>query len=297
MSRDIVLYMVIPCYNEEEIFADSSQKLKKKLEQLMSQGKISTKSKACFVNDGSSDKTWDLIQNACQKNEIFSGICLSHNEGHQNAVFAGMMTVREYADIIISMDADLQDDIQAIDAMVDKYDEGYDIVYGVRNNRQKDSFFKRVTAEGYYKFLQWMGVHIIYNHADFRLLDKRALAAMSQFKEVNLFLRGIVPMIGLKHCCVYYERKERLAGESKYPLRKMLAFAWQGITSLSTEPIKWIAKLGIMMTLLSILFFLFALLRYSEGEVITGWTSLILSVWFIGGGTSVLRGRNRGIYW
>lgn len=283
MSRDTVLYMVIPCYNEEEIFPYSRNKLKEKLRQLIRQGTISLYSKICFVNDGSSDKTWELIQQACAEDEIFSGICLAHNEGHQNAVLAGLMTVRQYADIVISMDADLQDDIDAIDAMIQKYDEGYDIVYGVRNNRQSDSFFKRTTAEGYYKFLQWMGVHIIYNHADFRLMDKRALEAMSHFQEVNLFLRGIVPMIGLKHCCVYYERKERLAGESKYPLRKMLAFAWQGITSLSTEPIKWIAKLGVLMTILSIVFFLFALVRYIEGEVITGWTSLILSIWFIGG--------------
>jgi glycosyltransferase involved in cell wall biosynthesis len=283
MSKETVLYMIIPCYNEQEIFAYSSNNLKHKLEQLMEQSKISPLSKVCFVNDGSTDATWKLIQKACKEDEVFSGICLSHNEGHQNAVLAGLMTVRPYADIAISMDADLQDDIEAIDQMVDKYDEGYDIVYGVRNSRKKDSIFKRLTAEGYYKFLEWMGVHIIYNHSDFRLMDKRALDAMSEFKEVNLFLRGIVPMIGLKNCCVYYARKERIAGESKYPLRKMLAFAWQGITSLSTEPIKWIANLGLAMSGVSFLLFLYSLYRYTEGATIVGWTSLMLSVWFIGG--------------
>lgn len=243
MSESTVLYMVIPCYNEQEIFAYSKNHLKQKLIQLIRQGNISPKSKICFVNDGSTDKTWELIQEACDEDVIFSGICLSHNEGHQNAVLAGLMTVLPYADVAISMDADLQDDIEAVDQMLDRYDEGYNIVYGVRSSRKKDSIFKRMTAEGYYKFLEWMGVHIIYNHSDFRLMDKKALNAMSEFKEVNLFLRGIVPLIGLKNCSVYYARKERVAGESKYPLRKMVAFAWQGITlsqwSLSNGLLIW----------------------------------------------------------
>lgn len=283
MSESTVLYMVIPCYNEQEIFTYSKNHLKQKLTQLMRQGKISQKSKICFVNDGSTDETWKLIQEACDEDTIFSGICLSRNEGHQNAVLAGLMTVLPYADVAISMDADLQDDIEAVDQMLDRYDEGYNIVYGVRSSRKKDSIFKRMTAEGYYKFLEWMGVHIIYNHSDFRLMDKKALNAMSEFKEVNLFLRGIVPLIGLKNCCVYYARKERVAGESKYPLHKMLAFAWQGITSFSMEPIKWITNMGLFMTGGSFLVFLYSLYRYTEGATIVGWTSLMLSVWFIGG--------------
>lgn len=278
-----VLYMIIPCYNEEEIFRDSSIKLKDKLVSLIGRGKISSKSKICFIDDGSKDSTWQLIDNAHQKDSIFSGIRLSHNQGHQNAVMAGLMTVKPYCDITISMDADLQDDIDAIDAMIDKYLSGCNIVYGVRNSRETDSFFKRITAEGYYKFLKWMGVHIIYNHSDFRLMDTKALAAMSQFREVNLFLRGIVPMIGLRHDCVYYARKERLAGESKYPLKKMLAFAWQGITSLSTEPIKFITKMGISISVVSFCIFIWSLYRYYMDETISGWTSIILSLWFLGG--------------
>lgn len=278
-----ILYMIIPCYNEEEIFQDSSIKLKNKLLSLMEDGKISPESKICFVDDGSRDSTWKLIEVAHRSDAIFSGIRLSHNQGHQNAVMAGLMTVKPYCDITISMDADLQDDINAIDAMIDKYLSGCNIVYGVRNSRETDSFFKRITAEGYYKFLQWMGVHIIYNHSDFRLMDTKALAAMSQFREVNLFLRGIVPMIGLRHDCVYYARKERLAGESKYPLKKMLAFAWQGITSLSTEPIKFIVNLGMTISFISLCIFIWSLYRYTQGETILGWTSLMVSIWFIGG--------------
>lgn len=278
-----VLYMVIPCYNEEEIFKDSSSKLRKKLNALIEKGKIDSKSKICFIDDGSRDSTWSLIKHAHKEDPIFSGIRLAHNQGHQNAVMAGLMTIKDYCDITISMDADLQDDIDAIDQMVDKYLDGCNIVYGVRNSRETDSFFKRVTAEGYYKFLRWMGVKIIYNHSDFRLMDKKALAAMSEFKEVNLFLRGIVPMIGLKHDCVYYARKERLAGESKYPLKKMLAFAWQGITSLSTEPIKFIAKIGLFISFVSACIFIWAIYRHFMGETILGWTSLMISLWFIGG--------------
>ena len=278
-----ILYMVIPCYNEEEIFQDSSIKLKNKITELVEGEKINPKSKICFVDDGSKDSTWSLIATAHSKDSIFSGIRLSHNQGHQNAVMAGLMTVKPYCDVAISMDADLQDDINAIDEMIDKYLLGCNIVYGVRNNRETDSIFKRITAEGYYKFLQWMGVHIIYNHSDFRLMDKKALDAMSQFQEVNLFLRGIVPMIGLHHDCVYYARKERIAGESKYPLKKMLAFAWQGITSLSTEPIKLITKMGVSISVISFCIFVWSLYRYYMEKTISGWTSIILSLWFLGG--------------
>ena len=232
MSSETVLYMVIPCYNEQEVLPDSAEKLKSKISDLIARKKIGKNSKICFVNDGSRDRTWEMIQELCQKDPVYSGICLAHNEGHQNAVLAGLMTVQPYCDAAISIDADLQDDIDAIDAMVDKYDEGCNIVYGVRDNRESDTWFKRFTAEGFYRFMKSMGAEVIFNHADFRLMDKKALAAFGEYQEVNLFLRGIVPMIGLKHDCVYYKRKERLAGESKYPLKKMFAFAWQGITSL-----------------------------------------------------------------
>lgn len=283
MEKLPVLYMIIPSYNEEEILWDSAAKLHDKVESLMAKRLVSEQSKICFVNDGSRDATWDIVKKLCHEDPIFSGICLSHNQGHQNAVLAGLMTARKYCDIAISMDADLQDDIHAIDEMVEKYHEGYDIVYGVRNSRKKDSFFKRTTAEGYYKFLKFMGVHIIYNHSDFRLMDKKALDAMAQFEEVNLFLRGIVPMIGLKHCCVYYERKERLAGVSKYPFRKMISFAWQGITSLSTVPIKGIANLGLLISFIGGCIFIWSLVRHILGETILGWTSIMISLWFLGG--------------
>ena len=213
MSSETVLYMVIPCYNEQEVLPDSAEKLRNKISDLITRKKISKNSKICFVNDGSRDRTWAIIRELCQRDLVYSGICLAHNEGHQNAVLAGLMTVQPYCDAAISMDADLQDDIDAIDAMIDKYDEGCNIVYGVRDNRETDTFFKRVTAEGFYRFMKMMGADVIFNHADFRLMDKQALAAFGDYQEVNLFLRGIVPMIGLKHDCVYYKRKERLAGD------------------------------------------------------------------------------------
>ena len=204
MSSETVLYMVIPCYNEQEVLPDSAEKLKNKITDLIAKKKIHQNSKICFVNDGSRDRTWEIIQELCRLDPVYSGVCLAHNEGHQNAVLAGLMTVQPYCDAAISMDADLQDDIDAIDAMVDKYDEGCNIVYGVRDNRESDTWFKRVTAEGFYRFMKKMGADVIFNHADFRLMDKQALAAFAEYQEVNLFLRGIVPMIGLKHDCVYY---------------------------------------------------------------------------------------------
>lgn len=217
MREQPVLYMVIPCYNEQEVLLDSAAKLKEKMESLMAARQISRRSKVCFVNDGSRDKTWEMICDLCIKDGLFSAVNLAHNRGHQNAVTAGLLTVKDYCDAAISMDADLQDDINAIDAMVEKYRAGCNIVYGVRESRKSDSFFKRVTAQGFYRFMQAMGADVIYNHADFRLMDKTALEAFAEFREVNLFLRGVIPMIGLNHDCVYYERKERLAGESKYP--------------------------------------------------------------------------------
>lgn len=283
MAQDTILYMVIPCYNEHEVLPDSAEKLKRKMRELMDQGKISPRSKVCFVNDGSQDNTWEMIEGYCRQDALFSGICLAHNEGHQNAVLAGLMTVRSWCDAAISMDADLQDDIDAIGRMVGKYDAGCNIVYGVRNNRASDTFFKRFTAEAFYKFMRLMGADVIFNHADFRLMDKRALEAFSEYGEVNLFLRGIVTMIGLKHDYVYYERKERLAGESKYPLRKMLHFAWQGITSLSTVPIRWIFDMGLGISLVSSLVLLWSVFNHLMGNTIAGWTSLIISLWLLGG--------------
>ena len=283
MSAETVLYMVIPCYNEQEVLPDSAEKIKNKMTALMTRKKISKKSKICFVNDGSRDRTWEIIQELCRRDPIYSGICLAHNEGHQNAVLAGLMTVKPYCDAAISMDADLQDDINAVDAMLDKYDEGCNIVYGVRDNRETDTFFKRVTAEGFYRFMKLMGAEVIFNHADFRLMDRRALDAFADYTEVNLFLRGIVPMIGLRHDCVYYQRKERLAGESKYPLKKMFAFAWQGITSLSSEPIKCIVNLGLGISVISGIVLIWSLFRYFTGQTIAGWTSLIISLWLLGG--------------
>lgn len=283
MNEQPILYMVIPCYNEQEVLMDSAEKLKNKIHDLMGRRKISRRSKICFVNDGSKDKTWALIQELCHKDDIFSGICLAHNKGHQNAVTAGLLTVRDLCDIAISMDADLQDDIDAIDAMVDKYLGGCDIVYGVRKSRESDTFFKRFTAQGFYKFMQFMGADLIYNHADFRLMDRRALEAFSDFKEVNLFLRGMIPMIGLNHDCVYYERKERLAGESKYPLKKMIALAWQGITSLTNNPIGYILKLGLGISVVAGCVLIWSLVEHFTGATIAGWTSLIVSLWFLGG--------------
>lgn len=277
------LYLVIPCYNEQEVLPETSKQLLEKMTGLIKAGKINDKSKIVFVNDGSKDRTWELIEELHKENPIFQGIKLSRNKGHQNALLAGLMTVKEHCDMAISLDADLQDDIDAIDAMVDKYYEGNDIVYGVRNARDTDTAFKKKTAQGYYKILKFLGVDIVYNHADYRLMSKRALEGLESFKEVNLFLRGIVPMIGYKSDCVYYARKERFAGESKYPLKKMLAFAWEGITSLSVKPIRMIMALGSLIFLVSIGILIYSLVRFFMGDTITGWTSTVISIWAIGG--------------
>ncbi|HAS78749.1 MAG TPA: glycosyltransferase [Ruminococcus sp.] len=277
------LYLVIPCYNEEEVLHDTSVQLYKKMNALINAGKISPESRIVFVNDGSKDKTWQIIEELHSQDKIFQGIKLSRNKGHQNALLAGLMTVKSKCDMTISLDADLQDDINAIDAMVDKYYEGCDIVYGVRSARETDTFFKRTTAEGFYKLIKAMGADITYNHADYRLMSRRALEGLEQFKEVNLFLRGIVPMIGYKSDSVFYERKERMAGESKYPLKKMLAFAWEGITSLSTKPIKLITSLGIFIFVVSIIMLIYSIIRHYTGATEIGWTSTIVSIWAIGG--------------
>lgn len=277
------LYMVIPCYNEEEVLPETAKELQTKLTKLMDKGKISKKSKIMFVNDGSKDKTWDLIEELTKKNNLYAGVKLSRNRGHQNALLAGLMTAKDQADIVISMDADLQDDINVIDEMVEKNEEGYDIIYGVRSSRKKDSWFKKTTAEGFYKFMKLMGVDIVFNHADCRLMSKRALEGLAEFKEVNLFLRGIVPLIGYKSTIVYYERNKRFAGVSKYPLKKMLSFAFDGITSFSIKPLRMILGLGILILIISFIIMVYSLVVKILGHTVAGWTFIVISIWFIGG--------------
>lgn len=278
-----VLYLVVPCYNEQEVLTDTAEKLAHKLTQLIDAGKISERSRIAFVNDGSSDCTWEIIRAYTERSALFSGINLAHNEGHQNALLAGLMTVLPYADATISMDADLQDDINAVDAMLEKYAAGVNIVYGVRANRSSDTFFKRFTAESFYRAMRALGADIVFNHADFRLMDRRALTALAEYPEVNLFLRGIVPMIGLTHGVVYYARKERLAGVSKYPWRRMTSFAWEGVTSLSARPIRLIAQMGMFISFISGLMLIWSIVRHFIGETVVGWTSLVVSLWFLGG--------------
>lgn len=277
------LYLAIPCYNEEEVLLDTAEKLFNKFRRLIKDGKISEDSRVVFIDDGSKDKTWDIISSLHEKIDMFSGIKLSCNRGHQNALLCGLVTLKDYADAVISIDADLQDDIDAIDKMLEKYEQGADIVYGVRSKRDTDTFFKRFTAEAYYKILNKMGAKTIFNHADFRLMSKRALEMFAEFKEVNIFLRGMVPMLGFKSDIVTYERSERLAGESKYPLKKMLALAWEGITSLSIKPIRLITAMGIISLLISFILLIVFVVQYFCGVTVVGWASLIVSIWLLGG--------------
>ena len=277
------LYIVVPCYNEEEVLPETARRLKAKVEELQGAGKIGPDSRILFVNDGSRDRTWEIISALHRSDPVFSGVDLSRNRGHQNALLAGLMTAKDRCGMAISMDADLQDDIGAVDAMVDKFHAGCDIVYGVRSSRKKDTFFKRFTAEGFYRVMNFLGAETVFNHADYRLLSRRALEGLEQFREVNLFLRGIVPMIGYTSAVVEYERGERFAGESKYPLKKMLSFAMEGITSLSTKPIRYITGLGFLVFLVSIIMLIYSIVRWAMGETILGWASLICSVWAIGG--------------
>ena len=266
-----ILYIVVPCYKEEEVLPETAKRLKEKMNSLIENGKISESSRIVFVNDGSTDSTWEIIKELHASDKLFSGINLSRNRGHQNALLAGLMTVIEHSDVSISMDADLQDDINAVDKMLDKYYEGFDIVYGVRSRRDTDTFFKRFSAESFYKLMELLGAKVVFNHADYRLMSKRALKGLNEFKEVNLFLRGIIPMIGYKSTTVEYERGERFAGESKYPLKKMLAFAFEGITSLSIAPIRFIGSLGILLMIIAVI--LFAM----------GFGLILSSIWFISG--------------
>ena len=278
-----VLYIVVPCYNEEEVLHETTKQLKEKIKSLIKKNVISPESKVMYVNDGSKDNTWPIIKEISQKEKLFTGISLSKNRGHQNALLAGLMTAKEYADIVISMDADLQDDINAIDEMIEKSYNGYDIVYGVRSSRKKDTFFKKFTAEGFYKIMAKMGVEIVFNHADYRLTSKRVLNNLEEYGEVNLFLRGIFPLIGYKTDIVYYERKERFAGKSKYPLKKMLSFAWDGITSFSIKPIKLILSIGIIILFLSMLVIIYSIIMKIIGRTVSGWTFIMCSIWFIAG--------------
>lgn len=278
-----ILYIVVPCYNEEAVLHETSKRLKEKMTALINDKKISDKSRVLFVDDGSKDKTWEIIEELHGSDDLFSGLKLSRNKGHQNALLAGLMTAKELADISISMDADLQDDINVVDQFVDKYHDGCDIVYGVRSSRKTDTAFKRGTAGMFYKFMRLLGVDIIDNHADYRLISKRALEALSQFKEVNLFLRGIVKQIGFKSDIVYYERSERFAGESKYPLKKMLAFAFDGITSFSVKPIRLVTVVGFLVFLISIGMIIYTIVQTCLGNTEAGWGSLMCSIWFLSG--------------
>lgn len=276
------LYILAPCYNESEVLPMSSKIFLDKMEMLISSGKISSESKIVFVDDGSKDNTWKIIEGLHEMNDRFLGVKLSRNRGHQNALLGGMSAIVNDCDMIVTIDADVQDDVNAIDKMVDEYYNGNEIVYGVRASRETDTFFKRTTAQGFYKFMSLMGVETVYNHADFRLMSSRAVNALLEFKEVNLFLRGMVPLVGFKSASVTYDRAERLAGESKYPLKKMLAFAFDGITSFSVKPIRLITALGVITFVLNIIFILYALISYLSGNTVAGWTSTVLSIWFFG---------------
>ncbi|MCI1953025.1 MAG: glycosyltransferase family 2 protein [Clostridiales bacterium] len=277
------VYFVIPCYNEEAVLPETVKELTKVLEEMEEHGLADQKSRMLFVDDGSRDKTWELISKYHEGNHWVSGLKLSHNRGHQNALLSGLMTAKEVADCAISLDADLQDDVNVLPQFVQKYLEGCDVVYGVRNKRETDTFFKRTTAEGFYKVMQKLGVDIVFNHADYRLMSARALEALSEYKEVNLFLRGIVPLIGYKSDYVYYDRHERFAGESKYPLKKMISFAVDGITSFSVKPLKIISNLGILVSALSIFGLLYALISHFTGNAVSGWTAIVCSIWLLGG--------------
>lgn len=282
-NRQDILYMVIPCYNEQEVLPETSRQLKEILYDLMDRGKISRESRVLFVNDGSKDETWKIIEDLHAQDPLFLGLKLSRNKGHQNALLAGLMTAKEYADVTISMDADLQDDVHVIEKFMDKYYEGCDIVYGVRSSRKKDTFFKKFTAQSFYRLMMAMGVDIVYNHADCRLMSKRSLYDLEQFREVNLFLRGIVPLIGYQSAVVTYERNERFAGESKYPLKKMLAFAMDGITSFSIKPIRMITSMGVVIFAISILMLIYSVVQHFLGNTVSGWSSTMVSIWAIGG--------------
>ena len=283
MNQLPILYIIIPCYNEESVLPITSSMFLDKINELVAAGKIADNSRILFVNDGSKDQTWEIIQELAEKDPHYIGICQSRNRGHQNAVLAGLMEAKENCDITISIDCDGQDDINAMNEMVEAYLDGCEVVYGVRSKRDTDTFFKRFTAEGFYKILTWMGVEVVFNHADYRLLSSRVLQEFANFKEVNIFLRGMVPLVGFKSTSVYYERHERIAGESHYPLKKMLALAFDGITSLSVKPIRMITTAGILIALLSFIGVIWAVVGEFMGNTVSGWASTVCIVCFMGG--------------
>lgn len=278
-----VLYIVIPCYNEQEVLPVTSGMFLEKINSLIAKGRVAPESRVVFVNDGSKDNTWSIIQELAKSDEHFEGICLSRNRGHQNALLGGLMTVKDQCDITISIDCDGQDDINAMDAMVDAYWDGCEVVYGVRSKRDTDTFFKRFTAEGFYKLMNWMGAQVVFNHADYRLMSSRVLNEFANFREVNIFLRGMVPLVGFKSTSVYYERAERIAGESHYPLKKMLALAFDGITSLSVKPIRLITGFGALISVVSFLGVIWAMIEAILGRTVAGWASTTSIVCFMGG--------------
>lgn len=277
------LYIVVPCYNEEEVLRETTRRLKAKLSQMIEAGQIDSSSKVLYVNDCSRDRTWELIEEIHREDPLFSGISLSHNRGHQNALLAGLLTAKDYADVVISMDADLQDDIEVMDEMVRKYQEGYDVVYGVRTSRRTDTFFKRFSAESFYKLMGLMGAEIVYNHADYRLTSRCVLEALHGYQEANLFLRGVFPSIGFHAATVEYERRERFAGESKYSLKKMIAFAWEGITSFTAWPLRLIVGLGALIFGVSLLCLAILTVEKLLGYTVAWWTGVICSIWLVGG--------------
>ena len=277
------LFIVVPCYNEEEVLPISSKVLLDFLKRMIAKNKVSTESSILFVDDGSKDKTWAIIKRLSEQEEHFKGLKFSRNFGHQNALLAGMTTAVQVADMIVTIDADLQDDVEAIEGMIDAYHDGNDVVYGVRSNRDTDTAFKRKTAEMFYSFMNKLGVNTVPNHADFRLMSNRATKVLLTFKEENLFLRGMVPLVGFPSTKVYYSRNIRVAGESKYPLKKMLNFAMEGITSFSIVPIKMVRNIGFITLLIGIFYMIYSLIQHFTGNVEAGWSSLIISIWFLGG--------------
>lgn len=278
-----ILYIVVPCYNEQEVLPQTKTIFADKINDLVLEGKISDKSRVLFINDGSRDKTWEIITDLSNQNDVFEGISLSRNRGHQNALLAGLDEARKYADITVSIDCDGQDDINAIDQMVDEYLKGSDIVYGVRRDRKSDTAFKRHSAQGFYKFLNLMGAEVVYNHADYRLMSKRALDEFFKFEEVNVYLRGMVPLVGFKSSIVYYDRSPRVAGKSHYPLRRMLSLAFDGITSLSVKPIRIITTVGVLVSLISFLLIVWSVIIHFTGSGVAGWASIVSAVSFFGG--------------
>lgn len=283
MNKSVNLYVVVPCYNEEEVLAETSRQMLELFDRMKKEELINNKSRIVFVDDGSRDRTWTIIDALAKEHTEIAGIKLARNAGHQNALFGGLMTVKEHCDCAVSIDADLQDDINVIPEMVRKFRDGYDVVYGVRNRRDTDTFFKRTTAVMFYKLMQFMGVKIVFNHADYRLMSRRALDALSEFEERNMFLRGMVPLVGYRSANVYYNRNERFAGESKYPLKKMLSFAFDGITSFSISPIRMISAFGAVVCIIAVIMAVYALVEKLLGNTGAGWASLMMSIWFIGG--------------